>query len=160
MNIGLYLVAMTFLLASFYKDKKKTKKALMKALKSIENILPQLLSIILLVGIILSIFDADFISKTIGGDSGWFGILLSSAIGAVTLIPGFIAFPTASLLLESGAGIMQIGAFVSSLMMVGIISAPVEIRYLGKKMTFMRNLLAFLFSFIVAFVIGKVAGGI
>ena len=51
---------------------------------------------------------------------------------------------------------MQIAAFVSSLMMVGIVTLPVEIRYFGKRLAIMRNVLAFLFSFIVAFVIGTV----
>ena len=69
-----------------------------------------------------------------------------------------MAFPTAALLLESGAGYMQIGAFVSSLMMVGVVTIPVEIKYFGKGFTFARNILAFLFSFVVAFVIGKVVG--
>ena len=35
-------------------------------------------------------------------------------------------------------------------MMVGIITIPVEIEYFGKKVTIIRNLLAFIFSFIVA----------
>lgn len=55
---------------------------------------------------------------------------------------------------------MQIGAFVSTLMMVGVVTAPVEIKYFGKRLTVARNVLAFLFSFIVAFVIGKVVGGV
>lgn len=160
MNSALYLVTLILLGMSYFRDKKKTKKALKKAWKALENILPQFLGIILLIGLILSVFDADFISKIIGAESGWFGIVISAVIGAITLIPGFIAFPTAALLIESGAGLMQIGAFVSSLMMVGVVSAPVEMKYFGKRLTIMRNLLAFLFSFIVAVVIGKVVGNI
>ena len=53
---------------------------------------------------------------------------------------------------------MQIGAFVSSLMMVGVVTIPVEIKYFGKKLTILRNLLAFLFSFIVAVIISWVVG--
>jgi len=55
---------------------------------------------------------------------------------------------------------MQIGAFVSTLMMVGIITMPVEIKYFGKKLTIMRNVLAFIFSFLVAYVISLVVTGI
>ncbi|GMQ63659.1 hypothetical protein [Vallitalea maricola] len=152
----MYLVAITLLIISFYKDKKKTKKALKKAWKSFNNILPQFLGVILFVGILLSIFDAEFISKIIGARSGWIGVIASAVIGAVTLIPGFVAFPTASMLLESGAGYMQIGAFISALMMVGVITAPVEIKYFGKKLTIIRNVLAFIFCFIVAYIIEKV----
>jgi len=84
--------------------------------------------------------------------------LASVAVGAITLIPGFVAFPTAAMLLENGAGYMQIGGFVSALMMVGIVTIPVEVTYFGKKMTLVRNVLALLFSFIVAIIIGRVAG--
>jgi uncharacterized membrane protein YraQ (UPF0718 family) len=82
--------------------------------------------------------------------------MLAAVVGAITLIPGFVAFPTARMLIESGAGYMQIGAFVSTLMMVGVVTIPVEIKYFGKKITILRNILAFIFSFIVAFIIGVV----
>lgn len=159
-SLILYIVTIVLLLVSFNRDKQKTKKALKKAWKAFENILPEFLGVILLVGLLLAVFNAQFISKIIGSQSGWFGVVLSAFVGAITLIPGFVAFPTAAILLESGAGYMQIGAFISTLMMVGVVTAPVEIKYFGKKLTIARNILAFLFSFIVAFVIGKVVGGI
>jgi hypothetical protein len=53
---------------------------------------------------------------------------------------------------------MQIGAFVSALMMVGVVTMPVEIKYFGKRLTILRNVLAFIFSFVVAYVIGLVVG--
>jgi len=45
-------------------------------------------------------------------------------------------------------------------MMVGVVTMPVEIRYFGRKLTFLRNGLAFLFSFVVAYVIGKAVGAL
>lgn len=156
MNIALYAVTGMLLIVSFYKDKQKTKKALKKAWKAFENILPEFLVVILLVGVLLAIMNPEMISQIIGDKSGWFGIVLASVIGSVTLIPGFVAFPMAALLLQGGAGYMQIGAFISTLMMVGVVTIPVEIKYFGKKLTIYRNVLAFLFSFVVAFVIGMV----
>ena len=154
----LYGISILFLGLSFYKDKKKTKVALKKAWKAFENILPEFLVVILLVGVLLSVLNTEVISKIIGSESGWFGVIVAAVVGAITLIPGFVAFPTAALLLQGGAGYMQIGAFVSTLMMVGIITMPVEIRYFGKRLTVLRNLLAFLFSFLVAAIIGLVVG--
>ncbi|MGB7604431.1 MAG: hypothetical protein WBL93_03045 [Lutisporaceae bacterium] len=160
MNTGLYLVTVALLIFSFYKDKKKTKMALKKAWKAFENILPEFLVVILLVGVLLAVMNPDVISKIIGADSGWIGVVLSAVIGSVTLIPGFIAFPTAAMLLQGGAGYMQIGAFVSTLMMVGVVTLPVEIKYFGNKLTIYRNILAFIFSFIVAYIIGLVVTSI
>ncbi|UZT81184.1 permease [Caproicibacterium sp. BJN0003] len=154
----LYGTALLLLAVSFFKDKKKTKQSLKKAWKSFENIMPQFLVVILLVGILLAVLNTEVISKLIGSNSGWFGVVVSALIGAVTLIPGFVAFPTAAMLLQSGAGYMQIGAFVSTLMMVGIVTMPVEIKYFGKRLTILRNVIAFFFSFIVAYIIGTVVG--
>ncbi|GIM27569.1 hypothetical protein CPJCM30710_02350 [Clostridium polyendosporum] len=154
-----YGVTIVLLIASFLKDKRKTTKALKKAWKAFENILPEFLGVIILVGILLAILNPQVISNIIGGESGWGGVVLSAVVGAVTLIPGFVAFPTAAMLLQNGAGYMQIGAFVSTLMMVGVVSAPVEIKYFGKKLTVLRNLLAFLFSFVVAYIIEMVVRG-
>lgn len=156
MNIALYVVAGILLVFSFYKDQKKTKMALKKAWKAFENILPEFLVVILLVGLLLAIMNPEMISSIIGDKSGWLGVILAAVIGSITLIPGFVAFPMTALLLDGGAGYMQIGAFISSLMMVGIVTMPVEIKYFGKKLTIYRNFLAFLFSFVVALVIGVV----
>ena len=140
------------------KDKNKTKMSLKKGWKSFENILPEFLVVILFVGTLLAVLDPAMISKLIGGDSGWIGVILASLVGSITLIPGFVAFPTAALLLQAGAGYMQIAAFISTLMMVGVVTMPVEIKYFGKKMTIYRNLMAFIFSFFVAYVIGRLVG--
>lgn len=159
LNLSLYGIAIICLGLSYYKNKQKTMKALKKAWKAFENLLPQLLGVIVLVGIMLAIFNAEMISKIIGAESGWYGTLIAGIIGAITLIPGFVAFPTAALLLDNGAGYIQIGAFVSTLMMVGLMTLPVEIKYFGKRLSIIRNIIAFIFSFIVAIIIGKVVTG-
>lgn len=155
-TILLYILAFFLLILSFIKDKKKTKIALIKAWKSFENILPQFSSILIIIGIMLSILSPEVISSVIGQKSGWLGMILAATIGSITLIPGFVAFPLASALLKGGAGFMQIAVFISTLMMVGVVTIPVEMKYFGKKTTFLRNGMAFIFSFIVAIVIGVV----
>jgi uncharacterized membrane protein YraQ (UPF0718 family) len=150
----LYALAGAGLLISFMKDKKKTKMALKKAWKSFENILPQLLTVMIIIGFALAVLSPETISKVIGSESGVLGILAAALIGSITLIPGFVAFPLAAALLENGAGYMQITAFVSTLMMVGIITIPMETKVLGQKLTMMRNCAAFIFSIIAAFAMG------
>ncbi len=154
----LYGITVVLLLLSFFKDRKKTLMALKKGWKAFDNILPQFLVVILFVGVMLAVLDPQTISRLIGKNSGWVGVILAATVGSITLIPGFVAFPTAALILRAGAGYMQIAAFISTLMMVGVATMPVEIKYFGKKMTLMRNLMAFIFSLFVAYVIGKVVG--
>lgn len=153
-----YLVTISLVLLSFYKDREKTKQSLKKAWKAFENISPQFLGVITLVGIMIALLNPEQVSTIIGDSSGWWGVVLAAIVGAITLIPAFVAFPTAAILLENGAGYMQLGAFISTLMMVGLFTIPVEIKYFGKKVSILRNGLAFIYSFIVAFIIGKVVG--
>ncbi|KOA19772.1 putative permease [Clostridium homopropionicum DSM 5847] len=150
----LYILAISLLIISFYKDKKKTKMALKKSWKSFENILPQFMAILIIIGIMLSILSPEVISKMIGKESGMIGMIIAGSIGAITLIPAFVAFPLAAALFKSGAGIPQIAVFVSTLMMVGVATIPVEIKYFGKRATILRNAFAFILSFIVAIIMG------
>lgn len=146
----LYILALGALIFSLVKDRKKTKMALKKAIKSLNNILPQFLAVLMMVSILLAYFDTELISRFIGVRSGFWGVLGASLIGSITLIPGFVAFPAAAELLKNGAGVAQLAAFVSSLMMVGVVTIPLEISFFGKRITFMRNSIAFLFAFVAA----------
>lgn len=129
----LYSITTILLVISFFKDKKKTKMSMKKALKAFENILPELLGVLILTSVILAFLHPETISKILGEKSGIYGIGISALIGAITLIPGFVAFPIAAILLENGAGYAQIAAFISALMMVGIVTFPLEAKYFGKK---------------------------
>lgn len=155
----LYVITLILLALSFFRNRQFTKMALRKAWKAFENIMPEFLVVIFMVGFLLALLDTETISRIIGAESGWLGVVLSAVVGSITLIPGFVAFPMAAMLLEGGAGYMQIGAFVSTLMMVGVMTLPVEIKYFNKKIAVMRNSLAFVFSFFVAAIIGLVVGG-
>jgi uncharacterized membrane protein YraQ (UPF0718 family) len=153
-NATLYIVAIAALIFSFVKDKKKTRMALKKSLKSIENILPAMLVILMVIGVTMAWISPEVISSLIGENSGISGVLIASVLGSITLIPGFIAFPLASNLLKLNAGYTQIAAFISTLMMVGIITFPMEKKFLGAGLALKRNLAALIYSVLIAFVIG------
>lgn len=152
----LYALAVAGLAVSFFKDRQKTKMALKKAWKAFENILPQFLAILVIIGVAFAILTPETITKLLGANSGLWGVLAASLVGSITLIPGFVAFPLAAALLKSGAGYMQITAFVSTLMMVGIVTMPLEIKTFGKRATLVRNISAYAFSLIAALVMGVV----
>ena len=155
-SIILYSLALILLLVSFIKDKVKTKKALKIAFTSFENIMPQFLSVIVFVGIVLAYVQPETISKLIGTSSGFLGIIFSAVIGSITLLPTFVAFSTGNTLLQNGAGYAQVSALITTLTMVGMLTFPLEAEYIGKKSAFYRNFFAFLFSFIVAIFMGGV----
>jgi len=120
--------------------------------------MPQFLFIIIIVSIVLSIVNPVTISNLIGPESKLLGITLSSIVGSITMMPTFVAFSTGDSLLKSGAGYAQVSALITTLTMVGVLTFSLEASYIGKKAAFYRNLIAFLFAFIVAFFVGGVLG--
>lgn len=152
----LYGITVFLLVVSFIKNRRKTLTALKRAWKMFLSMLPQFLAILFLVGTLLAAIKPETIQKIIGAESGILGMLLSAVTGAIALIPVLIAFPVASQLLQNGAGIMQIAVFICTLTTVGIITIPLESKYLGKKIAILHNLLFFVFAFAVAFIIGLV----
>jgi len=104
MDSGFYLLALTALGISWYKSPTNTKQALKKAWKAFESILPQMVGLLLLIGAVLSLLTPAQISTYMGSNSGWWGVLLASVMGSITLMPGYIAFPLSATLLDNGAG--------------------------------------------------------
>ena len=153
-TIVLYIGTLVLLGVSFAQSRQKTILALKKAWKAFENILPQFLSILLLIGFILAMLDESVISRLLGVESGFVGMAIAAVIGSVTLIPGFIAFPQAASLLAAGAGYGQIAMFLTTLMMVGVITVPLETSYFGKRLTLERNALAFVYAVVSSFLLG------
>lgn len=155
-EVTLYVLALTFLGISFFKDRQKTKMALIKSWKAFINILPVLAGVLALIGLVLSVLSPNLVTSVLGQNTGIWGMFLTSLFGAITLIPAFVAYPMAASLLDSGAGIMQIAVFVSTLTMVGTVTAPLEAKFFGWKETLLRNGFAYLFSFVAAMIIGVV----
>ena len=153
---SLYGVAAILLGVSRVRDKDKTKQALKKTWTMFVNVLPQFVAILLLVGLLLAVVTPGTIQRVLGRESGLSGMLVAILLGSAALVPVLIAFPIASELLASGAGIPQIAVFISTLTMVGFVTLPMEAKYLGKKAAVLRNALAFLFSFLTAAILGAV----
>ena len=151
---ALYLFTAVLLFLSFRKDRQKTRQALKKGWKSFENILPQFLSILVLIGIMLAVLDRETITWLLGAESGAAGMAVAALVGSVTLIPGFIAFPLAASLLSSGAGYEQTAMFLTTLMMVGLVTLPLETTFFGRRLAVMRNALAFVYAVISSVILG------
>jgi uncharacterized membrane protein YraQ (UPF0718 family) len=76
--------------------------------------------------------------------------LIALGVGSVALMPGFVAYPLAGLLRQSGASTPVLAAFVTSLMMVGVLTLPLEARFFGWRVSLLRNALAFIGAVLVA----------
>jgi len=154
--ITIYTILAICLVLSLLKSKQKTFKAFKIAIKGFFKMVPSLLTILGIVGLILGILTPETISRLIGAEAGFLATGLAAFLGAITLIPSLVAFPLAGSLLRSGATIMTISAFITSLVMVGLVTAPMEIKSLGKRFTLLRNSLSFLGALVIAIIMGVI----
>jgi uncharacterized membrane protein YraQ (UPF0718 family) len=145
---------------SFALDRKKTLAGLKKGWKMFRNVLFPFLNILILVSVLLYFVPPDVISKYLGANSGVLGFTIAALVGSITLIPGFISYPIAAGLIQQGASYSVVATFMTTLMMVGVVTLPLEIRYFGKRAAITRNILNFAAALIIGLAVGLILGWI
>lgn len=156
----LYIIAGLALAFSLVANREKTLKALKIAARRFVNIAPASLIMLTLVSIVLFLVPDEVISNYLGSNNKFLGVLSASFLGSITLMPGFIAFPLAGILLKKGVLYMVLSAFTTTLMMVGILTYPIEKEYFGMKVTVIRNAISLLIALVVAVMTGIFFGEI
>lgn len=156
----LYIVTGIAILISFSVNRDKTVKAFKIAFKRFTNILPAFLTMLILVSIALFLVPAEVISNYLGAGNKFIAVLVASLFGSITLMPGFIAFPLCGILLKKGVLYMVLAAFTTTLMMVGVLTYPIEKEYFGARVTIIRNVLSFFIALVIAVMIGIFYGEI
>lgn len=139
-------------------DRKKTLAGFRKGWNMFKNVLVPFLSILIIVAIVLYLVPPDIITRYLGENSGILGFSIAAVVGSITLIPGFISYPIAAGLIDQGASYAVVATFMTTLMMVGIITLPLEIKYLGQRAAIMRNALNFVAAIIIGLAVGMVMG--
>ena len=67
-------------------------------------------------------------------------------------------FPLCGILLSKGTLYMVLSAFTTTLMMVGVLTYPIEKEYFGAKVTIIRNLMSLIIAIIIAIITGIIYG--
>jgi uncharacterized membrane protein YraQ (UPF0718 family) len=142
------------LLVSLVASREKTLQALKISWKRFSNIFPAFLTILVLISVVLYLVPDEAISTYIGGENKYLSVFFASMIGSIIIMPGFVAFPLAGILLQQGVTYMVLSAFTTTLMMVGVLTYPVEKAYFGTRVTIMRNTIGFVIALIIAVVTG------
>lgn len=151
--LTIWAILIIALLASLFTSRTKTLLAAKAALRALWRSAPSLLLVIGLVGLTLGFLSEETIGRLLGEEAGFLGTLGAALIGSITVIPSLVAFPLAASLLRSGSSVVTIAAFITTLTMVGIATAPMEIQHLGRRFTLLRSL-----SFIAALILAVVMG--
>ena len=156
----LYGITAVSLIVSVIVSRKKTLQALTIALRRFFNLLPQFTVMLLLVSIVIFFVSDKIIAQYLGVENKYLGLLLASLLGSVMIMPGFIAFPLAGILLSKGVPYMVLAGFTTTLMMVGVLTYPVEKAFLGTKVTIIRDSISFFIALCIAMVVGIFFGEI
>ena len=122
------------------------------------KITPAFLTMTILVSIVLYLVPDEAISRYLGHENKVLGLVIAYALGSISLMPGFIAFPLCGMLLEKGVLYMILSGFSTTLMMVGVLTFPMERAYLGAKVAVLRNLIYLVIAVIVTIVTGLCFG--
>ena len=155
-TISFWVITLIWLLISLRKDKKKTLSSIKEASGMMKNMGGEIIGILFLIGLILTFLPPDLIKQYAGNSNSFMTTVIFAVVGCVTLIPAFVAFPLAGTLVDAGAGIVPIVAFLTTLTMVGVVTFPLEKKEFGTKFTVTRNSLSFIFAIIIAFGMGVI----
>lgn len=138
------------LLASWRKTLDGLKRGLMMFLK----LLPTLINVLILVSLFLYLVPNEKLVQWMGESSGAKGYIIAGVTGSLSLIPGFIAFPLASVLLKSGVSYPVLSMFITTLLMVGVFTLPIEKQFFGWRVSLLRNGLSLIGAVVCALIIG------
>jgi len=147
--IILWIITGVALLVSLAADRSKTQAAVIKGLKMFVGVVPLLFGVLAAVSLVLTAVTPRMLEGILSG-TGLLPFLSALGVGSIALIPGFIAYPLAAVLRQNGASVPVLAAFITSLMMVGVLTLPLEARYFGWRAALLRNLLALCGAVIVA----------
>ncbi|RLB01774.1 MAG: hypothetical protein DRG83_09590 [Deltaproteobacteria bacterium] len=156
----LYVVTGLAVVISCVANRDKTYSAGVIAIKKFVNILPAFVAMLILVSIALFLVPDKVILNYLGNSNKFIGVLFASFFGSITLMPGFIVFPLAGILLGKGVPYMVLSAFTTTLMMVGVLTFPIEKEYFGVKVAIIRNVIGLFIALSVAVMTGIFFGEI
>jgi len=150
----LIVVSLVAISISVIANRQKTLDGLKRGLMMFLKLLPTLVNVLILVSIFLYLIPNEKWVEWMGESSGVEGYIIAGVTGSLSLIPGFIAFPLSSVLIKSGVSYPVLAMFITTLLMVGVFTLPIEKQYFGWRVSLLRNGLSLVGAVICALIIG------
>lgn len=121
---------------------------------------PLLIFAMIIAGIIPMLVPQEAISRWVGAESGWRGILIGTVVGG--LMPGgpFVSLPMAVGLLRVGASVGTMVALLTGWSLLAFSRLPLEVGILGWKFTLIRLACTFFFPPIAGFIANRLFSGV
>ncbi|MBN2657133.1 MAG: hypothetical protein JXR86_08740 [Spirochaetales bacterium] len=155
-TIIMIVISIALLALSIAKSRQKSKEAVLIAKKMFLGTILEVAGVMAIVGLVLALLPPELIQKILGGSHVMMSTVYGALIGTVTIMPAFIAFPLTKSLFVSGAHLVSLAAFLTTLTMVGFATFPIESKHFGMKFTLVRNGVSFIMALVIAFFMGVI----
>jgi hypothetical protein len=137
-TIIMVVLAVVLMALAYHRGSDVLWAGLEKGGRTLFGILPLLIAAFIVAGIAESLIPKELIASWLGSDSGWKGIFIASGIGAITPGGPFVSYPLVAVLYKSGAGIGPLVAFVTAWSLWALSRLPLEIAFVGVRLTLIR----------------------
>lgn len=124
-------------------------RALRKSAVSFLSLAPLFLGAIGLVGILQTLVSPELLSTLFHGN-GVVDTLVGTIAGAAAYGNPVVSYLLGGELLKKGVSLYAVTAFILSWVTLGFVHLPVEAELFGYRFALLRNILAFVFTMIVA----------
>lgn len=118
---------------------------LKSALDMLIHIVPLLIFAFIVAGMVQVLLPTELLSKWVGEESGFWGILIGTVAGALSPGGPYVNLPIVASLLKSGASVGTMVAFLTGWSLWAVNRLPMEVGILGWKFTMVRVVSIFIF---------------
>ncbi len=130
-------------------ERRSYRKELKKAAIGILSLMPMMLAIVGLVGIFQAFVNKEMLASLFSGDAVR-DTLVGTVAGGIAVGQALISYILGGELLQEGISLYAVAAFILAWVTLGVVQLPLEAEVLGVRFTVLRNVLAFLFTILVA----------
>jgi uncharacterized membrane protein YraQ (UPF0718 family) len=123
--------------------------ALKQTARTFWKLLPVLVGVLLLAALVAESLPT-LMRLGLFGNGGWRDVLAAAGVASVATGQPVVSYILSGELQQAGVSLMAVTAFITAWVTVGVITLPVEAQMLGWRFALWRNLVAFLFALLIA----------
>lgn len=158
-TLVLFAVALILFVVAFSRKDASHVRGTKMAWQMLVETLPLIVAAFFVAGLAMALLPKESLTNWVGPESGWRGIWVGTAAGALTPGGPFITLPIVVGLMKAGAGAGTIVAFLTSWSLLAVHRIPMEIGILGWRMAVIRFLAVFFFPPVAGLIATFVARG-
>jgi uncharacterized membrane protein YraQ (UPF0718 family) len=144
-TIVMGILALGLVFVGYMKGEQQHLLGMKTGLRMTIEIFPLLIFAFIVAGMVQTLLPTELISRWIGAESGFRGILLGTLAGAIAPGGPYVSLPLAAAIFRAGAGVGTMIAFLTGWSLWAVSRLPMEVGILGWRLTLIRLVSTFIF---------------